>query len=118
MQSWPAGWGSTGQQQSSELANHPGSPVLALCFTPLLGVSPCPGERGTWLRDHSAAAALGLEAAVLSIIQIMDSLLKIRTTRRRKVVHQDFEMVFHYCAVTKKLFLEVRILLLTFAGWL
>lgn len=48
---------------------------------PVAGGSPCAWMNGgTWLRDHSAAAALGLEATVLSIIQIMDSLLK---TKRR-----------------------------------
>lgn len=70
----------------------------------IAGGCPCAWmNAGTRLRDHSAAAALGLEARVLSVIQKMDSLLKTRTTRKG-VVRQHFEMVFHCCAVTKSYF--------------
>lgn len=66
-----------------------------LCASPTAGMSPCAGmSRETGLRDCSTGAAPSLEAAVLSIIQIMGSPLKSRATRKG-LVHQHFELVFH-----------------------
>lgn len=102
MQRWAglAAWAS----QSLGSGEYPWSSQAGSMLCPTAGRSPCAWiSRGIWLRDCSAGAAPSLEAAVLSIIQIMGSLLKRRATRRG-LVRQHFVSVFHCWAVTKSYF--------------
>jgi len=90
-----AGWGSRGWLQSPEPGKQPWLSRAGSVLLPIGGGSPRAWvNRGTWLRGHSAAAALGLEATVLSFIQIVPEypfcLLKSRTTWSISTLKQFF----------------------------